>query len=73
MKNTTVSTTDKIVVKPFTTSDLANIYGVDRKTIRAWIKRFESEVGPKYGRYFTIRQVTIILDKLGIPYTKEVA
>jgi hypothetical protein len=63
-----------IKVKPCSLEELANIYEVDWRTLKKWLKPFESEIGDKIGRYYFVRQVEIIFDKLGYPYTlQEVA
>ncbi|HMJ46566.1 MAG TPA: hypothetical protein VK498_04520 [Ferruginibacter sp.] len=37
------------------------------KTFGTWIKPFLDEIGPRRGRYFTVRQVKIIFERLGLP------
>ena len=56
-------------VRPYTTKDLCNIYQVSDKTFYKWILPFRDQIGTKRGRYFTIRQVSIIFSNLGLPYT----
>ena len=46
-----------------TISQLAARWGVNRKTVRRWIRPFEAELGP-HGNLFTPRQVEIILSHL---------
>ena len=57
------------MVKPYTQTELAIIYGVCRKTIKRWIEELKDETGPKKGRYYSIKQVKIIFENLNIPYT----
>ena len=54
-------------IKPYSTKDLASIYDVCDKTMKKWIKPFTSEIGEKNGRYYSVAQVKIIFDKLGVP------
>ncbi|MBL0146091.1 MAG: hypothetical protein IPP48_10235 [Chitinophagaceae bacterium] len=54
-------------VKPYSTKEIATLYGVCDKTLKKWLKPFEESIGKKTGRYFTIAQVNIIFDKLGMP------
>lgn len=54
-------------IKPYSTKELASIYDVCDKTMKKWIKPFMSEVGEKNGRYYSVAQVKIIFDKLGVP------
>ena len=61
----TISLIDEI--RPYSTKDLSKIYGVCDKTFNRWIKPFIAVVGLKNGRYYTVAQVKIIFDKLGVP------
>jgi len=58
---------NKIEVKPYNLKDLSSIYGVCNKTLKKWLVPFEKEIGSKQGRYFSITQVKIIFEKLGLP------
>ena len=58
-----------IEIKPYNQGDLARIYGVCDKTFKKWLLPFEKEIGQKHGRYFSIVQVKIIFEKLGLPET----
>ena len=61
-------------VKPYTITELADMYGVCGRTFKCWIKPFEAELGRKIGRIYSVKQVEIIFDNLGFPYTfKEAA
>jgi hypothetical protein len=54
-------------VKPCCYKELETLYGVSRKTLKTWLKPFWKDIGQKQGRYFTIKQVKVIFDKLGLP------
>jgi len=54
-------------IKPYSTKELASIYDVCDKTMKKWIKPFLAEIGEKNGRYYSVAQVKIIFDKLGVP------
>jgi transposase-like protein len=54
-------------IKPYSTKEIAMLYGVCDKTLKKWLKPFEEYIGKKTGRYYTIAQVNIIFDKLGMP------
>jgi hypothetical protein len=58
-------------VKHYSTKDLAKCYGVCDKTLLKWMKPFTKEIGQKQGRYYTVAQVLVILEKLGKPIMKE--
>ena len=61
-----------IQLKPYSLGELAKIYTVCDRTMKKWIKPFEQEVGEKNGRYYSISQVKIIFDKLGLPSEIEI-
>ncbi|WP_207515022.1 hypothetical protein [Longitalea luteola] len=58
-------------VKPYTPSDLAEIYGTSWKIMNKWLKRLEPHIGERDGRYFTPLQVSKIFEKLGAPAKVE--
>lgn len=57
----------KVKLLPYSVVELSTIYDVCDRTFKKWIKPFETEIGAKHGRYYTISQVKIIIDKLGLP------
>lgn len=57
----------KIKLLPYSLVELATIYDVCDRTFKKWIKPFENEIGQRHGRFFTISQVRIIIEKLGLP------
>jgi hypothetical protein len=54
-------------LKPYSSKEIAGIYGVCDKTFKKWLKPFDTCVGQKNGRYYTIAQVKVIFEKLGLP------
>ena len=60
---------NEMVVIPMNAIQLAKIYGVGIKTFRKWMEPHKAEIGEKIGRFYTISQVRIILEKFGIPGT----
>lgn len=54
-------------IRPYSAKELAGIYGVCDKTLMKWMKPFAQNIGEKQGRYFTVAQVKIIFEKLGVP------
>jgi hypothetical protein len=56
-----------IQLKPYTVMEMARIYGVSDRTMKKWLKPFEAQIGEKIGYFYTIAQVQIIFDKLGVP------
>lgn len=55
------------VSRPNTLSGLANLYQVDRRTMRNWLKMIEDKLGKRAGNLFTPRQIALIYDHLGPP------
>lgn len=54
-------------IKSYNLKELAVLYKETSKTIKAWLKPFEAEIGRKYGKRYSPKQVTIIFEKLGTP------
>lgn len=67
MKNTE----NKIMVKPYMLCELSNIYGISSKTMSNWLKPFEKQIGFRNGRYYNVKQVTVIFNNLGVPFYME--
>ena len=66
-----METKNKIEVKPYNIKELATIYGVGYKTMKSWLKPFENEIGQKRGRALTVKQVEVIFNGLGVPYSVD--
>ncbi len=49
-------------------SSLATLYNVSRTTMRCWLKPHQDKIGIQNGRYYTIKQVSIIFSILGRPF-----
>ncbi len=64
-------TDNSIGVKPYSLTELANIYGVTNRTMKKWIVKHDQAVGEKVGRLYTALQVKIIFEKLGLPGKAE--
>lgn len=60
-------TTTHIEIKPYSTKELAGIYGVCDKTLKKWLLPFNEAIGKKQGRYYNVAQVKTVFDKLGVP------
>lgn len=54
-------------IQPYSSKRLAEFYGVHRNTFHRWLEPFKGEIGPKRGYYYTIAQVRIIVERLGLP------
>ena len=54
-------------LRPCCLKDLAALYEVRPRTIKVWLNKHQLAIGEKVGRYYTIKQMEIIIDKLGEP------
>ena len=54
-------------VKPYCYKELETLFGVSRKTLKTWLRPFWKDIGQKQGRYFTIKQIKVIFEKVGMP------
>lgn len=60
-------TTVQTEIKPLNYKQLAAMYDVTHRTLKSWLEPFTAEIGEMRGRTFTIRQVRMIIEKLGDP------
>ncbi|MDO9001399.1 MAG: hypothetical protein AB7O73_05660 [Bacteroidia bacterium] len=60
-------TTEKFDLKAYSKKELAEKYEVSVKTFNKWLEPFNEKVGAKRGRYYTVNQVIIIVEVLGLP------
>ena len=56
-------------LRPYCLKELAALYEVKPRTIKIWLEPFLSAIGEKSGRFYTIRQVQIIFNKIGDPHS----
>ena len=56
-------------LKPYSIQELANFYSISYCTMKKWLDKFKDDLGEKMGRYYTVKQVETIIDKLGMPKT----
>jgi transposase-like protein len=61
------SENQKFQLRPYTIAELSDIYGVSKKTFRKWLDPFQNEIGIRNGFFYTVKQVQVIIDKLGLP------
>ena len=55
------------LIKPYTTKELAALYEVTPRIFRTWINPHKEAIGEKKSTFYTIKQVEIIFDRLGVP------
>ncbi len=56
-----------IPIKPYSLSELAAFYDVDRRTLKRWLKPYEKEIEEKTGRKYSKMQVEMIFHYIGLP------
>lgn len=54
-------------LKPYTVKELSILYGIHKTTMLRWLEPFTEDIGRRVGRFYTIKQVKTIFDKLGTP------
>jgi hypothetical protein len=57
----------RLRTKSYSITELANVYTVTPRTMKLWLSPHADAIGQKIGRFFNVKQVEIIFDKLGIP------
>lgn len=57
----------KFMLKAYSPKEIRNLYGVSACTFKKWTESFQDEIGELKGKYYTVTQVKIIIDKLGAP------
>lgn len=58
---------EKIEIKPYSKQELADLYKIGVRSMTTWLYPFEKGIGKRYGRYYNLKQVRYIFDKLGLP------
>jgi len=56
-----------LIIKPYHLKNLAAIFDVNSQTLKRWIRNYETELGPKLGKYYSIQQVECLITKIGLP------
>ena len=59
--------TPKILLKAYSISELADLYGRSIKSMKTWLGHIEKELGLRMGHFYTPKQVKIIFEEFGIP------
>lgn len=67
MKSTAINNGEQIVIRPYSTKELAAGYNICNRTFLNWLKPFKEQLGARQGRFYSISQVKIIFQCLGIP------
>ena len=57
----------KFMIRAYTPKEMRNLYGVSWHIFKKWTEDFKDEIGELKGNSYTIPQVKIIIEKLGVP------
>jgi hypothetical protein len=63
-----MSNTRKTVdIRAYSIGELATLYEVSVRTMNRWLKPHLEIIGKREGRFYTVKQVEIIFEQLGLP------
>lgn len=54
-------------IRPYTTAELARLYGISKTTLNKWLKPHRLFIGERIGHIYNALQVKHIFEKLGPP------
>jgi hypothetical protein len=54
-------------IRAYTLKEIASLYCVSKITFKKWLKPFEKDIGKRIGHFYSVKQIKIILEKLGTP------
>jgi hypothetical protein len=57
-----------IFIKPYTAKDMSALLHVTPRVFKRLIAPLEEELGIRRGRYFTVKQVELIVREIGLPH-----
>ena len=60
-----------LIIKPYQLQHLGEIYEVHPRTVRRWIDKLAPQIGRKKVKYYTIEEVVIIVNAIGLPQIIE--
>ena len=60
-----------LIIKPYQLQHLGEIYDVHPRTVRRWIDKLVPQIGKKKVKYFTIEEVKLIVNAIGLPQIVE--
>ncbi len=56
-----------VTIKAYSIGELAALYEISVRTMNRWLKPHTELIGKRQGRFYSVKQVTIIFDQLGLP------
>lgn len=67
----TKTTEGKFILKAYSPKEMRGFYGVSICTFKKWTEEWEAELGEVKGKFYTVTQVKLIIDRLGTPGVVE--
>jgi hypothetical protein len=58
---------NEMPIRAYSLKQIASLYCVSKQTFKIWLKPFEKEIGKRIGHFYSVKQIKIILEKLGTP------
>lgn len=58
-------------VKPYSTKELAQLYGISVRVFLNWLQPFKPKLGKKKGWFWNVLQIKLIFSFLGAPYIQD--
>lgn len=58
---------NEMPIRAYSLKQIASLYCVSKQTFKLWLKPFEKEIGKRIGHFYSVKQIKIILEKLGTP------
>ena len=56
-----------VEVRAYSLGELAILYGISVRTMNRWLKPHMEIVGKRQGRFYTVKQIELIFEQLGLP------
>ena len=57
----------RLIIKPYRLKDLAAIFDISQITLKRWIAGTADQFDRKGRKYYTVKQVELMVEKFGLP------
>lgn len=61
------------ILKAYSPKEIRAFYGVSIRTFKKWTEAFAEELGEVKGKFYTVSQIKLIIEKLGTPGVIELS
>lgn len=62
-----------LIIRAYSKKELAHLYEVSKMTMTRWLKPHLEKIGKREGHTYTVKQVAVIFEVLGIPASLDEA